>query len=166
MQQLYRELEKEGTRKSSLYEMISHFEQKLEAVIGSAEYSKLHGAQSRMQNEKEKRQTCKQLKEKLAEWQEEYEFMQEQLKQLLVERNALWNIAETTDEEMFLEAGKLAEKREDAEKQVVRLLPQIDLLEQRLKSLSLAEHYEADGYEEKLKREITVVQNCLAQEKN
>lgn len=165
MQQLYRELEKEGTRKSSLYEMISHFEQKLEAVIGSAEYSKLHGAQSRMQNEKEKRQTCKQLKEKLAEWQEEYEFMQEQLKQLLVERNALWNIAETTDEEMFLEAGKLAEKREDAEKQVVRLLPQIDLLEQRLKSLSLAEHYEADGYEEKLKREITVVQNCLAQEK-
>lgn len=92
---------KEGTRKSSLYEMISHFEQKLEAVIGSAEYSKLHGAQSRMQNEKEKRQTCKQLKEKLAEWQEEYEFMQEQLKQLLVERNALWNIAETTDEEMF-----------------------------------------------------------------
>lgn len=165
MQQLYRELEKQGTRKSSLYEMISHFEQKLEAVIGSAEYSKLHGVQSRMQNEKEKRQTCKQLKEKLAEWQEEYEFMQEQLKQLLVERNVLWNIAETTDEEMFLEAGKLAEKREDAEKQVVRLLPQIDLLEQRLKSLSLAEHYEADGYEEKLKREITVVQNCLAQEK-
>ena len=33
-----------------------------------------------------------------------------------------------------------------------RLLPQIDLLEQRLTSLSLAEHYEADGYEEKLKR--------------
>lgn len=46
-----------------------------------------------------------------------------------------------------------------------RLLPQIDLLEQRLTSLSLAEHYEADGYEEKLKREMTVVQNCLAQEK-
>ena len=45
-----------------------------------------------------------------------------------------------------------------------RLLPQIDLLEQRLTSLSLAEHYEADGYEEKLKREMTVVQNCLAQE--
>ena len=39
-----------------------------------------------MQNEKEKRQTCKQLKEKLTEWQEEYEFMQEQLKQLLVEQ--------------------------------------------------------------------------------
>ncbi|AKR08119.1 DNA double-strand break repair Rad50 ATPase [Bacillus thuringiensis] len=165
MQQLYRELDKQGTRKSSLYEMISHFEQKLEAVIGSAEYSKLHGAQSRMQNEKEKRQTCKQLKEKLAEWQEEYGFMQEQLKQLLVERDSLWHIAEATDEEMFLEEGKLAEKREDAEKQVVRLLPQIDLLEQRLTSLSLAEHYEADGYEEKLKREMTVVQNCLAQEK-
>ncbi|MED2784540.1 AAA family ATPase [Bacillus thuringiensis] len=165
MQQLYRELDKQGTRKSSLYEMISHFEQKLETVIGSAEYSKLYEAQSLMQNEKEKRQTCKQLKEKLAEWQEEYEFMQEQLKQLLVERNALWNIAEATDEEMFLEEGKLAEKREDAEKQVVRLLPQIDLLEQRLTSLSLAKHYEADGYEEKLKREMTVVQNCLAQEK-
>lgn len=165
MQQLYRELEKQGTRKSSLYEMISQFEHKLETVIGSAEYSKLHEAQSRMQNEKEKRQTCKQLKEKLAEWQEEYEFMQEQLKQLLIERDGLWHIAESTDEEMFLEAGKLAEKREDAEKQVGRLLPQIDLLEQRLTSLSLAEHYEADGYEEKLKREMTVVQNCLAQEK-
>ncbi|WJX06265.1 ATP-binding protein [Bacillus cereus] len=165
MQQLYRELEKQGTRKSSLYEMISQFEHKLETVIGSAEYSKLHEAQSRMQNEKEKRQTCKQLKEKLAEWQEEYEFMQEQLKQLLIERDGLWHIAASTDEEMFLEAGKLAEKREDAEKQVGRLLPQIDLLEQRLTSLSLAEHYEADGYEEKLKREMTVVQNCLAQEK-
>ena len=109
MQQLYRELEKQGTRKSSLYEMISQFEHKLENVIGSAEYSKLHEAQSRMQNEKEKRQTCKQLKEKLAEWQEEYEFMQEQLKQLLIERDGLWHIAASTDEEMFLEAGKLAE---------------------------------------------------------
>ncbi|MGM2668625.1 AAA family ATPase [Bacillus cereus group sp. Bce026] len=165
MQQLYRELEKQGTRKSSLYEMISQFEHKLETVIGSAEYSKLHEAQSRMQNEKEKRQTCKQLKEKLAEWQEEYEFMQEQLKQLLIERDGLWHIAESTDEEMFLEAGKLAEKREDAEKQVGRLLPQIDLLEQRLTSLSLAEHYEADGYEGKLKQEITTVQNCLTKEK-
>ncbi|MGN4929526.1 AAA family ATPase [Bacillus cereus group sp. MYBK14-1] len=165
MQQLYRELEKQGTRKSSLYEMISQFEHKLETVIGSAEYSKLHEAQSRMQNEKEKRQTCKQLKEKLAEWQEEYEFMQEQLKQLLIERDGLWHIAASTDEEMFLEAGKLAEKREDAEKQVGRLLPQIDLLEQRLTSLSLAEHYEADGYDGKLKQELTVVQNCLAQEK-
>ncbi|MBU5234863.1 hypothetical protein KQI01_06890, partial [Vibrio cholerae] len=82
---------------------------------------------------------------KLAEWQEEYEFMQEQLKQLLVERDSLWHIAESTNEEMFLEAGTLAEKREDSEKQVGRLLPQIDLLEQRLTSLSLAEHYEADG---------------------
>jgi len=165
MQQLYRELEKQGTRKSSLYEMISQFEHKLETVIGSAEYSKLHEAQSRMQNEKEKRQTCKQLKEKLAEWQEEYAFMQEQLKQLLVERDSLWHIAEATNEEMFLEAGKLAEKREDAEKQVGRLLPQIDLLEQRLTSLSLAEHYEADGYDEKLKQEMTVMQNCLTKEK-
>ncbi|WP_242303961.1 AAA family ATPase [Bacillus cereus group sp. BfR-BA-01350] len=165
MQQLYRELEKQGTRKSSLYEMISQFEHKLETVIGSAEYSKLHEAQSRMQNEKEKRQTCKQLKEKLTEWQEEYEFMQEQLKQLLVERDSLWHIAEATNEEMFLEAGKLAEKREDAEKQVGRLLPQIDLLEQRLTSLSLAEHYEADGYDEKLKQELTVMQNCLTKEK-
>lgn len=165
MQQLYRDLEKKSERKSSLYEMISQFEHKLETVIGSAEYSKLHEAQSRMQNEKEKRQTCKQLKEKLAEWQEEYEFMQEQLKQLLVERDSLWHIAESTNEEMFLEAGKLAEKREDAEKQVGRLLPQIDLLEQRLTSLSLAEHYEADGYDEKLKQELTAAQNCLAQEK-
>ena len=81
--------------------MISQFEHKLETVIGSAEYSKLHEAQSRMQNEKEKRQTCKQLKEKLTEWQEEYEFMQEQLKQLLVERDSLWHIAEATNEEMF-----------------------------------------------------------------
>ena len=48
MQQLYRELEKQGTRKSSLYEMISQFEHKLETVIGSAEYSKLHEAQSRI----------------------------------------------------------------------------------------------------------------------
>lgn len=165
MQQLYREVEKQSTRKSSLYEMISHFEHKLETVIGSAEYNKLHEAQSRMQNEKEKRQTCKQLKEKLTEWQEEYEFMQGQLKQLLVERDSLWHIAEATDEEMFLEAGKLAEKCEDAEKQVGRLLPQIELLEQRLTSLSLAEHYEAEGYEEKLKREMTVVRNCLAKEK-
>ncbi|MDA2669875.1 AAA family ATPase [Bacillus cereus] len=165
MQQLYRDLEKKSERKSSLYEMISQFEHKLETVIGSAEYSKLYEAQSRMQNEKEKRQTCKQLKEKLAEWQEEYEFMQEQLKQLLVERDSLWHIAESTNEEMFLEAGKLAEKREDAEKQVGRLLPQIDLLEQRLTSLSLAEHYEADGYDEKLKQELTAAQNCLAQEK-
>ncbi|WP_144505588.1 ATP-binding protein [Bacillus mycoides] len=165
MQQLYRELEKKVERKSSLYEMISHFEHKLETVIGSKEYSNLHEAQSRMQNEKEKRQTCKQLKEKLAEWQEEYEFMQEQLKQLLVERDGLWHIAKSTDEEMFLEAGKLAEKREDADKQVGRLLPQIDLLEQRLTSLSLAEHYEADGYDEKLKQEITAAQNCLAKEK-
>ncbi|HDX9641139.1 TPA: AAA family ATPase [Bacillus mobilis] len=165
MQQLYRELEKQGARKSSLYEMISHFEHKLETVIGSAEYSKLHEAQSRMQNEKEKRQTCKQLKEKLTEWQEEYEFMQEQLKQLLVERDGLWHIAHSTDEEMFLEAGKLSEKREDAEKQVGRLLPQIDLLEQRLTSLSLAEHYEADGYDEKLKQEMTAAQNCLTKEK-
>ncbi|HDR3492083.1 ATP-binding protein [Bacillus wiedmannii] len=165
MQQLYRELEKQGARKSSLYEMISQFEHKLETVIGSAEYSKLHEAQSRMQNEKEKRQTCKQLKEKLAEWQEEYEFMQEQLKQLLVERDGLWHIAHSTDEETFLEAGKLAEKREDAEKQVGRLLPQIDLLEQRLTSLSLAEHYEADGYDGKLKQEMTAAQNCLAKEK-
>ena len=90
--------------------------------------------------------------------------MQEQLKQLLVERDSLWHIAEATNEEMFL-AGKLAEKREDAEKQVGRLLPQIDLLEQRLTSLSLAEHYEADGYDEKLKQELTAAQNCLAQEK-
>ncbi|QWH41102.1 AAA family ATPase [Bacillus mycoides] len=165
MQQLYRDLEKQSARKSSLYEMISHFEHKLETVIGSKEYSNLHEAKSRMQNEKEKRQTCKQLKEKLAEWQEEYEFMQEQLKQLLVERDGLWHIAESTDEEMFLEAGKLAEKREDADKQVGRLLPQIDLLEQRLTSLSLAEHYEADGYDEKLKQEITAAQNCLAGEK-
>ena len=44
-------------------------------------------------------------------------------------------------------------------------IPQIDLLEQRLTSLSLAEHYEADGYEEKLKQELTAAQNCLAQEK-
>lgn len=165
MQSLYRDLEKQSARKSSLYEMISHFEHKLETVIGSTEYSNLHEAQSRMQNEKEKRQTCKQLKEKLAEWQEEYEFMQEQLKQLLVERDGLWHIADSTDEEMFLEAGKLAEKREDADKQVGRLLPQIDLLEQRLTSLSLAEHYEADGYDEKLKQEITAAQNCLAGEK-
>ncbi|BCC45619.1 hypothetical protein BCJMU02_0928 [Bacillus cereus] len=165
MQQLYRDLEKKSERKSSLFEMISQFEHKLETVIGSVEYSKLHEAQSRMQNEKEKRQTCKQLKEKLAEWQEEYALMQEQLKQLLVERDSLWHIAHSTDEEMFLEAGKLAEKREDAEKQVGRLLPQIDLLEQRLTSLSLAEHYEADGYEEKLKQELTATQNCLAQEK-
>ena len=165
MQQLYRDLEKKSERKSSLFEMISQFEHKLETVIGSVEYSKLHEAQSRMQNEKEKRQTCKQLKEKLAEWQEEYEFMQEQLKQLLVERDSLWHIAESTNEEMFLEAGKLAEKREDAEKQVGRLLPQIDLLEQRLTSLSLAEHYEAEGYDEKLKRELTTVQNCLTKEK-
>ncbi|MGG0154721.1 AAA family ATPase [Bacillus mycoides] len=165
MQSLYRDLEKRGARKSSLYEMISHFEHKLETVIGSKEYSNLHEAQSRMQNEKEKRQTCKQLKEKRAEWQEEYEFMQEQLKQLLVDRDGLWHIAESTDEEMFLEAGKLAEKREDADKQVGRLLPQIDLLEQRLTSLSLAEHYEADGYDEKLKQEITAAQSCLAQEK-
>ncbi|PFW58486.1 DNA double-strand break repair Rad50 ATPase [Bacillus cereus] len=165
MQQLYRELEKQGGRKSSLYEMISQFEHKLETVIGSAEYSNLHEAQSRMQIEKEKRQTCKQLEEKLVEWQEEYEFTQDQLKQLLVERDSLWHIAEAIDEEMFLEAGKLAEKCEDAEKQVGRLLPQIDLLEQRLTSLSLAEHYEADGYEEKLKREMTIVQNCLTGEK-
>ncbi|WP_242261848.1 AAA family ATPase [Bacillus cereus group sp. BfR-BA-01453] len=165
MQQLYRDLEKKSERKSSLFEMISQFEHKLENVIGSAEYSKLHEAQSRMQNEKEKRQTCKQLKEKLAEWQEEYAFMQEQLKQLVVERDSLWHIAEATNEEMFLEAGKLAEKREDAEKQVGRLLPQIDLLEQRLTSLSLAEHYEADGYDEKLKQEMTVMQNCLTKEK-
>ncbi|MGY0012679.1 AAA family ATPase [Bacillus anthracis] len=165
MQELYRDLEKKSERKSSLFEMISQFEHKLETVIGSVEYSKSHEAQSRMQNEKEKRQTCKQLKEKLAEWQEEYALMQEQLKQLLVERDSLWHIAHSTDEEMFLEAGKLAEKREDAEKQVGRLLPQIDLLEQRLTSLSLAEHYEADGYEEKLKQELTAAQNCLAQEK-
>ncbi|WP_145351417.1 hypothetical protein, partial [Staphylococcus epidermidis] len=75
-----------------------------ETVIGSTEYGNLHEAQSRMQNEKEKRQTCKQLKEKLAECREEYEFMQEQLKQLLVERDNLWHIADSTDEEMFLEA--------------------------------------------------------------
>ncbi|MGE6365743.1 AAA family ATPase [Bacillus paramycoides] len=165
MQQLYRELEKQGERKSSLYEMISRFEHKLETVIGSTEYSKLHEAQSRMQNEKEKRQACKQKEEKLAEWQEEYELLQQQLKQLLVERDGLWHIAESTNEEMFLEAGRLAEKREDAEKQVGRLLPQIDLLEQRLTSLSLAENYEAEGYEEKLKQEIVTMQNCLAKEK-
>ncbi|PFM42451.1 ATP-binding protein [Bacillus cereus] len=165
MQQLYRELDKQGERKSSLYEMISQFEHKLETVIGSTEYSNLHEAQSRMQNEKEKRQTCKQLKEKLTEWREEYEFMQEQLKQLLVERDSLWHIADSTNEEMFLEAGKRAEKREDADKQVRRLLPQIDLLEQRLTSLSLAEHYEADGYDEKLKQEMTAAKNCLTKEK-
>ena len=47
-----------------------------------------------------------------------------------------------------------------------RLLPQIDLLEQRLTSLSLAEHYESDGYDEKLKQEMTTAQNCLTKEKN
>ena len=47
-----------------------------------------------------------------------------------------------------------------------RLLPQIDLLEQRLTSLSLAEHYEADGYDGKLKQELTVVQNCAHKRKN
>ena len=50
---------------------------------------------------RKKTPNCEQLKEKLAEWQEEYVFMQEQLKQLLVERDSLWHIAESTNEEMF-----------------------------------------------------------------
>ena len=46
-----------------------------------------------------------------------------------------------------------------------RLLPQIDLLEQRLTSLSLAEHYEADGYDGKLKQELTVAKLSGARER-
>ncbi|KFM99866.1 DNA double-strand break repair Rad50 ATPase [Bacillus clarus] len=165
MQQLYRELGKQVERKSTLYEMISSFEHKLENVIGSADFDNLHVASERMQKEKEKRQAHKQLKEKVAEWQEESELLLHQLKQLLVERDGLWHIADSTNEEMFLEAGRLAEKRDDAEKQVGRLLPQIDLLEQRLTSLSLAENYKAEGYEETLKQEVTSIQNFLTKEK-
>ncbi|MEH7459535.1 AAA family ATPase [Bacillus sp. JJ1127] len=165
IQQLYRELGKQLERKDALYEMISQFEHKLENVMKDTGFDTLHMIRDRIQQEKEKRQLYKQLQEKLAEWQEEYELLQHQMKQLLLERDGLWKMAGVLDEEMFLEAGVQAEKREDAEKQVQRLLPQIDMLEQRLTRLSLAENYQAEGYEEKLKQEAQRIQGFLSKEK-
>ncbi|PFY90727.1 ATP-binding protein [Bacillus pseudomycoides] len=165
MQQLYREVGKLAEQKGILYEMISQFEHKLENVMENTDFDHLHMISNRIQKEKEKKQKREQLLGKLADWKEEQALLQHQVEQLTLERDALWNVAAATDEEMFLEAGKRAEKREDAEKQVERLSPQIDMLEKRLTSLSLAEHYQVEGYEGKLKQEALYIQDFLSQEK-
>ncbi|PEY44681.1 DNA double-strand break repair Rad50 ATPase [Bacillus cereus] len=165
MQQLYREIGKLAERKGILYEMISQFEHKLENVMENTDYDHLHMIRDRIQKEKEKGQKKEQLLGKLTDWKEEREVLQHQVKQLILERDALWEVAGTTDEEMFLEAGKRVEKREEAEKQVERLLPQIDMLEKRLTSLSLVEHYQVEGYEENLNQEMLHIQDFLSQEK-
>ncbi|MDM5187358.1 AAA family ATPase [Bacillus sp. DX4.1] len=165
MQQLYRELGKQTERKELLQEMISQFEHKLEDVMEDTSSSNLHMISDRIQKEKEKQQTRQQLLQKLTDWQEEYGLLQQQVQQLVAEREQLWNMAGAADEEMFFEAGKQAEKREDAERQVQRLLPQIDMLEQRLTSLSLREHYGAQGYEEQLRQEALLIEKLMLQEK-
>ncbi|KEK24940.1 ATP-binding protein [Bacillus gaemokensis] len=165
MQQLYRNLGKRIERKSALYEMISQFEHKLENVMKDTDFDNLHMIRDRIQKEKEKGQLHQQLLGKLGELQEEQSLLQYQLQQLLLERDALWEIAGANNEEMFLEAGKQVAEIEDAEKQLQRLLPQIDMLEQRLMSLSLAEHYQVEGYEEKLKEESLRIRSFVSQEK-
>ncbi|MBY0595885.1 ATP-binding protein [Bacillus bingmayongensis] len=165
MQQLYREIGKQMERKGILYEMISQFEHKLENVMENTDFDHLHMISDRIQKEKEKRQKEEQLLGKLADWKEERELLQHQVEQLTLERDALWNMAAATDEETFLEAGKRAEKREEAEKQVERLSPQIDMLEKRLTSLSLVEHYQVEGYEENLNQEVLHIQDFLSEEK-
>ncbi|MGH1050852.1 ATP-binding protein [Bacillus cytotoxicus] len=165
MQQLYRELGKQLERKDVLYEMISQFEHKLEHVLAGTDFDALLKITHRIQQEKEKVQELKQWREKLAEWQEEHAALQHQMKQLQSERDGLWNMAGVQDEESFLEAGMQAEKREDAEKQLQRLLPQIDMLKQRLTYLSLEENYQVDGYEDKLREERQHIQTLLSQEK-
>ena len=165
MQQLYREVGKMAERKEILYEMISQFEHKLENVMKNTECDHLHMIRDRIQKEKEKGQKKEQLVGKLADWKEEREVLQHQVKQLTVERDALLEMAAVANEEMFLEAGKRAEKLEEAEKQVERLSPQIDMLEKRLTSLSLVEHYQVKGYEENLNQEVLRIQGFLSEEK-
>ncbi|WP_026590594.1 ATP-binding protein [Bacillus sp. UNC437CL72CviS29] len=165
MQQLYREVGKMAERKEILYEMISQFEHKLENVMKNTECDHLHMIRDRIQKEKEKGQKKEQLVGKLADWKEEREVLQHQVKQLTVERDALLEMAAVTNEEMFLEAGKRVEKLEEAEKQVERLSPQIDMLEKRLTSLSLVEHYQVKGYEENLNQEELRIQGFLSEEK-
>ncbi|HEK9099818.1 TPA: AAA family ATPase [Bacillus pseudomycoides] len=165
MQQLYREVGKLLERKGILYEMISQFEHKLENVMKNTDFDHLHMIRDRIQKEKEKGQKKEQLLGKLADWKEEREVLQHQVHQLILERDALWRVAEATDEETFLEAGKRAEKREEAEKQVERLSPQIDMLEKRLTSLSLVEHYQVEGYEENLNQEVLHIRDFLSEEK-
>ncbi|MEN1939099.1 AAA family ATPase [Paenibacillus sp. 102] len=165
MQQLYREVGKLAERKGILYEMISQFEHKLKNVMKNTEFDHLHMIRDRIQKEKEKRQKKEQLLGKLADWKEEREVLQHQVKQITQERDALLEMAAATDEEMFLEAGKRAEKREEAEKQVERLSPQVDMLEKRLTSLSLVEHYQVEGYEENLNQEVLHIRDFLSEEK-
>ncbi|MBC6976141.1 AAA family ATPase [Bacillus sp. Xin] len=165
MQQLYREVGKLAERKGILYEMISQFEHKLENVMENTDFDHLHMIRDRIQKEKEKVQKKEQLLGKLADWREEREVLQHQVNQLILERDALWRVAEATDEERFLEAGKRVEKREEAEKQVERLSPQIDMLEKRLTSLSLVEHYQVEGYEENLNQEVLHIRDFLSEEK-
>ncbi|PFA24806.1 DNA double-strand break repair Rad50 ATPase [Bacillus cereus] len=165
MQQLYREVGKQSERKEILYEMISQFEHKLENVMKNTDFDQLHMIRDRIQKEKEKGQKKEQLAGKLADWKEEREVLQHQVNQLMLEKGALWEVAATTNEETFLEAGKRAEKREEAEKQVERLLPQIDMLEKRLTSLSLVEHYQVNGYEENVNQEVLHIRDFLSEEK-
>ncbi|WP_459500594.1 ATP-binding protein [Bacillus sp. C1] len=165
MQQLYREVGKKTERKEILFETISQFEHKLENVIEHTDFEHLHTIRDRIQKEKEKGQKKEQLLGKFADWKEEREVLQHQVKQLILERDALFKAAAVTDEETFLAAGKRAEKREEAKQQVERLSPQIDMLEKRLTSLSLANHYQVEGYEENIKQEALHMQNFLSEEK-
>nr|WP_242142064.1 MULTISPECIES: AAA family ATPase [unclassified Bacillus cereus group] len=165
MQQLYRELGKKLERKDALYEMISQFEHKLKHVLAGTDFDALLKITHRIQQEKEKMQELKQWREKLAEWREEQAALQHQMMQIQSERDGLWNMAGAKDEESFLEAGVQAEKREEAEKQLQRLLPQIDMLKQRLTHLSLEENYQVDGYEDKLREEMQHIQALLSKEK-
>lgn len=165
MQQLYRDIGKQIERKKILREMILQFEHKLENVMEGMPFDNLHRISDYIQKEKEKKHTGQQLRQKLAELQEEKGLLHEQVHQLLLERDGLWEMAEAVDEEMFFQAGKKADQREDAERQLQRLLPQIDMLEQRLTSLSLADHYQAKGYEEELQQESRLMEKLTSEEK-
>lgn len=171
MQQLYREQMKQTERKDLQQDMISQFEHKLMKLTLFTDRSTeapslfLHSVSKELQKEKEKQLQRKQLIEKIAALKEEFDEVQQQMVRFTEERANLFQIAGVTEEEDFFIAAKRADEIGEKKKQLNQLLPQIDLLQERLITDVLRDGYRPEGYEEERSKEEKRFEQLVREEK-
>ncbi|CAM4082573.1 hypothetical protein BAMA_16660 [Bacillus manliponensis] len=171
MQQLYREQVKQTERKELQQDMISQFEHKLMKLTVFSDRSAeapslfLHSVSKELQKEKEKQLKRKQLIEKVAALKEEFDEVQQQMIRFTEERANLFQIAGVTEEEDYFSAAKKADEIAEKKKQLHQLLPQIDLLQERLTTDVLSDGYRPEGYEEESFKEEQRLEQLGKEEK-
>lgn len=171
MQQLYREQVKQTERKELQQDMISQFEHKLMKLTVFSDRSAeapslfLHSVSKKLQAEKEKQRERKQLIEKVAALKEEFDEVQQQMIRFTEERANLFQIAGVTEEEDYFSAAKKADEIAEKKKQLHQLLPQIDLLQERLTTDVLSDGYRPEGYEEESFKEEQRLEQLGKEEK-